>query len=367
MHSMHYVVPYRGHSSPQLVDYAIKRYSEKGQVVLDPFSGRGTTALQANLEGRVAYSSDINPLAVRLTRAKTMPIGLEEVVMRLNQIDFRRPVDLSSYQEQFEPFYHPDTYRELVNLRGFLQQKSDWVNQFIELMVFSRLHGHTEAFFSAYTSPHEAMSPERQLLINLKRRQQPEYRALPPRIIKRSAQALRDGFSSDFFSISELNKIGQSDARSLEWVGTNSVDLVLCSPPFLERLDYLSDYWLSFWFGGISPRAFSASSQTFNDVETWCEFVEQSLTEMLRVLKPRSYAVIESSEKEHEGHGVCLHKLIADIATRVTGSGKRFIVEEIITNKEKFGELPGGVNDGRPKSKEQNSKLVVLKCVNQRA
>jgi len=201
MHSLHYVVSYRASFKPELPDFCIRRYSKKGQVVFDPFSGRGTTALQAALLGRVAWASDVNTLAVRITQAKLNPVGLDEIVLRLNEVDFRRPVDLDGYQEHFAPFYHPDTYRELANLRSFIQNDPDRVNRFIELIAVSRLHGHSPGFFSVYSFPQISIPPSNQRLINIKRGQIPEYRAVAPRIIKKAAHSLRDGISSEFFSL----------------------------------------------------------------------------------------------------------------------------------------------------------------------
>ena len=41
-----------------------------GDRVLDPFSGRGTTAVEAAAQGRYGIGNDLNPLAVALTRGK---------------------------------------------------------------------------------------------------------------------------------------------------------------------------------------------------------------------------------------------------------------------------------------------------------
>ena len=51
----------------------IARYSRPGDVVLDPFSGRGTTPLQACAEGRIGVGNDLNPFAHLLTAAKVEP------------------------------------------------------------------------------------------------------------------------------------------------------------------------------------------------------------------------------------------------------------------------------------------------------
>ena len=72
-HSMHTMCSYHGMFPAKVAHYFIQRYSKKGDTVLDPFSGRGTTALQARMEGRVAVCNDLNPLAYVLSRAKVDP------------------------------------------------------------------------------------------------------------------------------------------------------------------------------------------------------------------------------------------------------------------------------------------------------
>ena len=61
-------------SFPAALTHAfIARYSRPGDVVLDPFSGRGTTPLQACAEGRIGVGNDLNPFAHLLTAAKVEP------------------------------------------------------------------------------------------------------------------------------------------------------------------------------------------------------------------------------------------------------------------------------------------------------
>jgi hypothetical protein len=50
----------------------IDALSRPGQTVLDPFCGGGTTLVEATVSGRNAIGSDSNPLAVLITRAKTL-------------------------------------------------------------------------------------------------------------------------------------------------------------------------------------------------------------------------------------------------------------------------------------------------------
>ena len=59
---------------PQLAERLILENSKSGDLVCDPFMGSGTTLLEAILNSRRAYGSDINPLSVLISKAKTTPI-----------------------------------------------------------------------------------------------------------------------------------------------------------------------------------------------------------------------------------------------------------------------------------------------------
>src|SRR6266480_1428408 len=60
----HYGVhPYFTRRPANVVRAYLQRYSEEGDVVLDPFGGTGVTAIEAFLLGRKAIQNDLNPFA----------------------------------------------------------------------------------------------------------------------------------------------------------------------------------------------------------------------------------------------------------------------------------------------------------------
>ncbi|HIU90418.1 MAG TPA: methyltransferase domain-containing protein [Candidatus Fimimonas merdipullorum] len=61
---------YRGNWSPYIPRNVILRYSHEGEIVLDPFVGGGTTAVEAKLTQRNFIGYDINPAATELSRKK---------------------------------------------------------------------------------------------------------------------------------------------------------------------------------------------------------------------------------------------------------------------------------------------------------
>ncbi|MDI3541952.1 MAG: hypothetical protein PWQ62_866 [Candidatus Methanomethylophilaceae archaeon] len=59
---------YRGNWSPHVARNVILRYSQPGDLVLDPMVGGGTTPVECKLLNRNSISVDINPDAIRITK-----------------------------------------------------------------------------------------------------------------------------------------------------------------------------------------------------------------------------------------------------------------------------------------------------------
>ena len=98
---------YRGNWPPQLVRNLIKRYSQEGDLIIDPFMGGGTTLLEAWLLQRRSLGLDISKLAVQTTTGRleemesaaqsssevVLNSEMKPVAMRGNALEFRKIMD----------------------------------------------------------------------------------------------------------------------------------------------------------------------------------------------------------------------------------------------------------------------------------
>ncbi|MBI3192192.1 MAG: site-specific DNA-methyltransferase, partial [Pedosphaera parvula] len=146
-------ISYRACFKPQLPRFFIERLTRPGDVVYDPFMGRGTTPLEAALLGRVPFGCDVNPLSAMLVRPRLSPPALEQVTARLREINF---ADADEAPEDLLVFYHADTLREICALRKYFRGREaagalDVVDDWIRLVALNRLTGHSKGFFSVYT------------------------------------------------------------------------------------------------------------------------------------------------------------------------------------------------------------------------
>ena len=98
----------------------IDELTQPGDLVLDPFSGRGTTATCALLMHRRAIACDVNDVAYCLTRAKTDAPALPILKRRLTMLEagfvassWRKGV--RSSPEFFRYAFHDRTLERVMN------------------------------------------------------------------------------------------------------------------------------------------------------------------------------------------------------------------------------------------------------------
>jgi DNA modification methylase len=295
-------VSYRACFKPQLPAFFIDGLTELGDTVYDPFSGRGTTVIEATLKGRKGIANDINPLSEILAQPRLFPLSLEEVENRLNQISFDKKkkanIDLSM-------FYHPDTEGELVSLREYLETrkkagKEDRVDKWIRMIATNRLTGHSSCYFSVYTlPPNQAVSQANQLKINEKRQQKPEYRDVKALILRKTKQLLKkitqeqrknlDRYGTECIFLTE-------DARFTKEIPQASVQLTVTSPPFLNIVQYSKDNWLRCWFNSNNDQEIGKKITMSKTVEKWSAVMSDVFKELYRVTKPGGWVAFEVGE-----------------------------------------------------------------------
>ncbi|MES2625270.1 MAG: DNA methyltransferase [Pseudomonadota bacterium] len=75
----HNYYAYPARFSPQFVKASIETFTKAGDLVLDPFLGGGTTAVEARANSRFFIGSDISELAVYIAQVKSNPLRRREV------------------------------------------------------------------------------------------------------------------------------------------------------------------------------------------------------------------------------------------------------------------------------------------------
>ena len=295
-------ISYRACYKAELPRFFITLLSKEKDVVYDPLAGRGTTVIEAALLNRNIIANDINPLSTILSKTRLIIPSLEEVSRRLSEIKFRRGlkanVDISM-------FYHPETESEIVSLRNYLIKKGenkeeDFVDTWIRMVATNRLTGHSKNFFSVYTlPPNQAVTQERQKKINKLRKQKPVYKDVKFIIMKKTRD-LTSGLNSAI--VDQLNRIGEKskflneDARFTSQIKSNSVNLTVTSPPFLDIVNYVEDNWLRCWFNNINAKVVADKITVTRKLEEWQNIMGEVFTELYRITKQDGFVAFEVGE-----------------------------------------------------------------------
>ncbi len=319
-HSLHGIIAYPSAIDPDLVGFFVRKYSTRGDVVLDPFCGSGVVGLNAAMTGRVVFMSDSCPLHVRLSSGMLLPADITEVTLKLGEINTRRPVNLSLYREYFSPYFDSDTYRELVNLKVYLEQKKDRVSRFMEVLALGLLHGQSAGHFSVPTSPHISLTPTEQEGSNLQRKQFPDYRAIIPRLLKRCAAVSRDGIPSALAVGADKHRASVCDARNLKYVPTGAVKLVVTSIPGIGvSLGSRSDQWLRQWFIGMDPTRLSA--QVLEDGQAWSMYMNEVLFELARTVQSGGRVCLVVEDPTNVLEDILLEEVLPGLSSYFVAEG----------------------------------------------
>lgn len=295
-------VAYRACFKPQLPRFFIELLTSPDDVVYDPFSGRGTTIIEAGLHGRNVIANDINPLSQILARPRLFIPDMHELARRLGAIPIEERINIGI---DLSMFYHPTTLTEIASLRYYLLQKrnhnaEDQLDAWIRMVATNRLTGHSSGFFSVYTlPPNQAVSAKSQTKINEKRNQAPEYRDIKS-IILRKPRQLITGLSQT--QIANLKRAGQKarflsrDARYTNDIEPETVHLTVTSPPFLDIVQYAQDNWLRCWFNGIDEKDISGKITIAKSLQEWTGVMSEVFRELYRITHHRGWVAFEVGE-----------------------------------------------------------------------
>ena len=239
----------------------IRLHSSPHDLVLDPFSGRGTVLLEALQLRRAALAVDINPVAVCLSRAKAETPSLAVALDRIRSLEEEyQQTEVSSLEEERQAlpkffrraFYHT-TLRQILFLRRALQASSDATDNFVAALVLGSLHGEMDrspSYFSNQMPRTISTKPDYSVRYWKTHRLYPKKKNVFEILSQRARLRLEVGFSHP------QGVAVRSDARVAGYVlGSfeSSVDLVITSPPYLNVTSYEEDQWLRLWFLGGAP------------------------------------------------------------------------------------------------------------------
>jgi hypothetical protein len=297
-HRFHSICPYFAMFPETFVRRNLLAWSKRGDLVLDPFCGRGTAVLESLLNGRRAIGCDTNPVAFCLSRAKARPPELPDILDRLTALQSGYAGDEIAAEELSNEFFglcfHERTLREILYLKDALDWRADATDCFIAALVLGCLHGESHrtdlcmsnrmprtistkpSYSVRWWRQHGCVPPERDAFSILRKAARYRYASpLPPL----------------------TGRVVQGDARkasSLLRAYRDRVKLVVTSPPYLDITDYHEDQWLRLWFlgGPNKPRTRQCADDRHRRVDPYWQFLSEAWAGIVPLLHNSCQVVV---------------------------------------------------------------------------
>lgn len=312
---IHQMTAYLAMFPPSIPHHFICKYSKEGDLVFDPFSGRGTSAFEACRLGRIGIGNDLNPLAFCLTSAKVNLPQKSAILERISQLKSDYVGDkfcIDDVPSDIRMLYEETTtLPQLLYLKNTLQRHRK-IDNFILAILSGIMHGkHRKDGSSIYCSidmPNTfSMSPNyvRSFIDkhNLQKIKQDVFGLLEQRVtflFQESVSELQNLSHYKPGACFEMDAL-DSTQKIIEKYGKNSIGLIVTSPPYLKNINYAKYNWIRLWLldseaeKHISIYQKNRRNKKLKDnlaFEQYAQYLQKLFDSWFEILKADSYAFV---------------------------------------------------------------------------
>jgi len=317
-HNFH---PFPAKFVPQIPATLIRRFTEFGETVLDPFCGSGTTLVETIIAGRRAIGFDVNPIACLISRAKVHPLDnveRDQVINSVHETEFLLRELLVGKTERINSFKVPEFRNRDHWFQPHVQRELTAVRSIIWAQPEGRVRDFLSTAFSA-------------IIVKVSNQDSDTRWAAVHKTVAVGATL------SSFIAkaremlerVSELAQLKPALAQVIEHsvsepfpLTDNCVDLVVTSPPYLNSFDYylyhkLRMFWLGFDHYPVQSRELGSRNRHCDNqegLETYTDGIAAFLRETTRCLKPRKVLCIVIGDAVFRNSVIDMKDLYSELA-----------------------------------------------------
>jgi DNA modification methylase len=293
VHGLH---PYLGKFIPQLAEYFLAWYFQKGDLVVDPFVGSGTTLVEANIRDINSIGVDISEFNCLLSKVKTQEFDmallskeLTDSISRLIEFTKQKPSEYIPPTQIYEPI--PESFskwfsrKSIAELLYFREIIDDYTYSDALRILLSRCARSARQIFHFELDHPKGAVKEPYYCFKHRRICTPCMQALP--FFKRYAkdmtkrigqfQKLRGDASVD---------IAHEDSRTYDF--PDNISGVFTSPPYLGLIDYHEQHSYAFDLLGLTDKSEKEiGSKSMGRNDTSKNLYIQGITDVLLNLREK--------------------------------------------------------------------------------
>lgn len=287
-YATHGLFPYRGKFHPQLIKGLINILKiQKGETILDPMAGSGTTNIEAALMEINSKAIDVSPFCQFMIKTKYEALTIDLKLFEQIKIENKKLFDFFKQGDVLNRIYKigDDNKIKIYNL-AFLA--------FLDALGYSK---------RVVKSNHEQLFDK---------------------VLPRYIETVKSFLSNKYFDqkkIGNLNILSDSDALNIK-LDNNSIDCVITSPPYSFAIDYVENdkdqlEFLGYDTTELKNRLIGLKGKTKNQkLENYFADMDSFCLQVSKVLKKGKYFVLIIGSNTNQTGGIRLEESVINSAKK---------------------------------------------------
>lgn len=287
---IHSFFRFLGKLPPLLVRRLIDLYSHQNDLVLDNFAGCGTVLVEARAAGRRSIGVDSNPLFHLLCKVKTTPFVPDTgfFLLKIKKRLCSRDSKLLFDYPKGEKWFHKESLADLQNILDEIQRlEVEEERDFYRVALMNIIKGASKVDSRCVN---HIVLDQNKPKINVFRR------------FSLSVEKLRDALQEfEKHDSGAQTGVYLGDARGLDFLDENSVDLIISHPPYLGAIMYHNIYQLEGGLLGFDYKKTKENDISTTSLRVYLRDMKEVFDEVYRVLKPKKYACVVIGDNRRKG------------------------------------------------------------------
>ncbi len=284
-YATHSLFPYRGKFHPQLIKGLINILGiKKGDIILDPMAGSGTTNVESALLGIDSYAIEVSPFCQMMTKVKYNALKIDINLLDNISLDADKLFDFFSRKDNLEK----------------IEKIEEGKRQIYELALLAYL---------------DALGYSKRVVRS-------NHRELFDKVLNRYIETVRGLLNNKYFDNKRLGKVTilkNSNALNIE-LPNNSVDAIITSPPYSFAIDYAENDKDQLEYLGVNTiklkeKLIGLKGKTKSEkLEMYFNDMDKFLQESSRILKKNKFLVVIIGSNTNQTGGIRLEQNVINSA-----------------------------------------------------
>lgn len=311
-------------------------------VVYDPFGGIGTTFFQAFLLNRIPITTEICKVSVNFIKSlfilfdpqtdfQKLKTAIKTIVTNYEkEKDYTQNISSNSQFFNLTPWYSSQTLNQL----GYLfMEKNHSTDIFIESLISISVSSLLKSVSSqdrGYGCVADNVFPKKEQIKN--KDAILLFKNNANNLIKNiesQHNLIGSSFSNHYYKIKELNSIIHQDIRKKSSIPSDSIDIVITSPPYPNMVDYIKSQRLSYYF-------FNYDINEDLPLEIGARFKRGKRDALQNYLTDMNIANENITNKLKNGGNICYIMPAFDTDNK-NNFDRKNIVKKVLDNLDNFG------------------------------